>query len=192
LLNTLWKSALKMPFSLLKGFTPIRWLVPGLGAIALAGTASYYLIDFGEKRIQAKWDADKLAHIAETETLKNEIKIRESEHRAEVRGINTQLAEAARRHSSELTALRIGFSERLRESEGRAEVYQSLANSGSAQRTNLASYAAQLDRSVVEGRQVVGELRATIIQRDEQIRALGRQITADRELISEKNQSIED
>lgn len=164
----------------------------GLPALAVAGAlfwAANFLIGIGEANIQEKWDADVAAHEAEVDRLEAIIAQKEVEHRAETRRISDELVETQTKFAAELAALRIDFGDRLRESDSRAEIYQRLADSGATQRANLASYAAQLDRSLVEGRQVVGELRATIVQRDRQLRLLGQQITADRELISEGDNS---
>lgn len=159
----------------------------GLPAILLAIAATWVtnsLIDIGEARIQAKWDADVENHQKEVERLKNELAERQETHRERVRTLNNALASAELRHASDIAALRSSYALRLRESEDRADIYQRLADSGSVGRANLASYAAQLDRSLVEGRQVVEELRATVIQRDDQLRALGRQLEEDRRLIN--------
>lgn len=47
---------------------------------------------------------------------------------------------------------------------------------------NLASHAARLDRSLEEGRRMVAELSATLRQRDDQLRAVSKQLENDRSL----------
>lgn len=162
----------------------IKYGAPAILLSLAAVWAVDSLIGVGEDRIQVRWDADVEAHRQEVERLKNVIAKRQNTHREEVRSLTNELASAELRHASDIAAIRSSFAIRLRESEDRARIYEHLANSGATGRANLASYAAQLDRSLVEGRQVVGELRATVVQRDDQLRSLGRQLEADRRLIN--------
>lgn len=161
-----------------------KYGIPALIAGILLWQVASGLIDHGKSLVQEDWDADVAEQREEVERLQADIDAREVVHRAEVRRLNNQLGEASRRHSVELASLRAGYALQLRESDERVRIYQRLSETGAVGRANLASYAAQLDRSLVEGRLVVGELRATVIQRDEQLRAVGEQLAADRRLIN--------
>jgi hypothetical protein len=142
------------------------------------------LINYGAGKVQAEWDKDIAAHNKEVARLEKEIADNERTHRQEARQISDRLADAQATYAADIAALRNAAAQRMRESADRAEVYEYLSDSGAVERANLASYAAQLDRSLVQGRQLVGELRATVVQRDEQILGLAEQIHSDRRLIA--------
>lgn len=175
-------------------FTVAKFAVPALFLTGGAFWVADSLIDHGKAKVQEKWDADVQAHEDEIERLKNEIAQKERAHRAAIQEVKDRLGSAELRYAADLATLRGSYAGKLRESEDRAAVYERLSEAGATERANLASYAAQLDRSLVEGRQVVGELRATVVQRDSQLRALGEQLRADRELIGvhETPKSVED
>ena len=169
----------KIPWSLI-----VRFGLPALVAGFLIFKVIGFFIDVGEKNVQTKWDADLRARGEMIAKLKDKIAGLETQHRMETDAIRNRLADAETSHARELATLRGSYTLRLRESEDRAGIYLRLSEAGATQRANLASYAAQLDRSVVEGRQVVEELRATVVQRDRQLIALGEQLHADRRLIN--------
>ena len=71
---------------------------------------------------------------------------------------------------------------RLLASEARGEVYRRKAEGSPSQCNSLASYAAQFDRALEEGRSLEQEYRATLEQRDRELILLGNQIKEDRKL----------
>lgn len=62
-------------------------------------------------------------------------------------------------------------------------MYRRKAEAGEAESRDLANHAAELDRSIVEGKRVAAELAATVRLRDEQLILLGSQIKADRAIL---------
>ena len=70
----------------------------------------------------------------------------------------------------------------MRQSQERAKLYQRYSQADRVKQEYLARHAAELDRCIVEGREVVKELRATIELRDRQIVELSNYIKATREL----------
>jgi hypothetical protein len=158
----------------------------GVPALILAGGAYWVvdsLIDVGEARVQAKWDKDIAERNSKIRELEQKVKRNERAYRAEVDVIEAKVVSDNLAYERKLADSRIALAGQLRRSEGRAAFYVNLSEAGATERANLASYAAQLDRSLVEGRQVVEELRATVVQRDSQLRAVGEQLEADRKLI---------
>lgn len=138
----------------------------------------------GANAVQVKWDAEKKAYAAEIEKLKTGYAALESEHRAETTRITHELAEADKKYEVAIANAKSDYANRLRNSEDRAAVYKRQAQSGAAESQRLASHAAELDRSLEEGRSLVRELRTTLGLRDEQLKALGEQILNDRKLLN--------
>ena len=170
----------KIPWSIL-----LRYGLPTLFAAFIAFKIITYWIGVGESNVQIEWERERQAYAAEVQRLKDVITARERQHRTETDAINTRLADAEASYAADIANVRGQYAISLRRSDDRAAIYERLSDSGATERANLASYAAQLDRSLVEGRQVVGELRSTLVQRDRQLIQLGEQLQADRRLINE-------
>lgn len=98
--------------------------------------------------------------------------------------IANELAAKETAHAKAMADLRADLDGRLQLATTRQGIYQRQAQGTAAERNYLASHAAELDRSLEEGRHLVGELKATIGQRDSAIRALGSMILADRKFFS--------
>lgn len=173
----------KVPWSIL-----LRYGLPALFAVFIVFKVVSSLIDHGKAEVQKEWDASdakKAAEYAAELVRLNEDRIaRERQHRTETDEIRNRIIENEAVYAADLAAVRGKYAVRVRESQDRAQVYERLSDSGATERANLASYAAQLDRSLVEGRQVVGELRATVVQRDRQLVELGSQLQVDRTLVN--------
>lgn len=86
-------------------------------------------------------------------------------------------------HADVLAADRIEYARRLRQHEARAAAFQRMSQADAAERERLASHAAELDRALAEGVGLVDELRHTLELRDQQLKLLGQQILADRQLM---------
>jgi hypothetical protein len=157
-----------------------------LPLLALAGGV-YWVYSSGQSQgkaeIQKLWDDAKLEEAAEVARLEKEIADTEQVHRQESRKVADKLADSEIRFAGAIAALRGDFAQRLQQHSERATVYERLSDGGTAERSHLASHAAELDRSLEEGRLLVGELRSTLEQRDQQILGLADQIRADRQLI---------
>jgi hypothetical protein len=168
-------------------------ILPYLAVIAAVGGAIWFTYSQGfhngSDKVQAKWNVEKLRHEQELTKLRTQIKNKETAHQIESQRISDELADANEKHAAAIAALDAGFHERLSNSEQRAVYYQRISASGTVEQRNLASHAAELDRSLEEGRRLVQELSATLRQRDAQNTALGQQILSDRALVGEKNES---
>lgn len=136
----------------------------------------------GVGAVEAERKADRQEQALVVANLNGQIKQKEKAHAAETIKIKGDLAEREQAYASDLARLGSEYAMRLRDSEQRATRYSALANSGPDQCRSLASYTAQLDGSLVEGRSVVEELRSTLELRDQQLRLVGSQLLSDRQL----------
>lgn len=172
LLSPVWLKVLKygVPAILLALFI---WKVYSLGA------------EHKANELQLEHQAELAAHEEEIRQLEERIATNETAHRRASQLISEQLSDIREDNAATVAALRSGFALRLRQSDDRAAVYQRLSNAGTSDRADLASHAAELDRSLEQGRLLVGELRSTVAERDGQLRLLGQQLSADRKLIND-------
>lgn len=139
----------------------------------------------GMGAVQKKWDEQVKLDKERIATLKEEIRSQEHEHQIETTRITDELAQAKQKHTEELAAQQRYFDSRLLNSDKRANYYQRQAQGSAAERNDLASHAAQLDRSLEEGRQLVRELGETLRLREQELISLGQQILADRKLFDD-------
>ena len=167
-------------FKLVKQFAPWLILVVGLAAsVYLIHDAGY---DSGSSDVQAKWDEEKASYKKAIDTLRDQYATLEAKARIDNQRNSDELAEKEKTHAVALVELRREYDGRLLQSDKRASYYQRLAKGGAVEQANLASHAARLDRSLEEGRRMVAELSATLRQRDDQLRAVSKQLENDRSL----------
>ena len=139
----------------------------------------------GIDEVSKEWTQEKLAYQDEILRIKTlnagleqDFENREAEVNKELRNVKASYERTLASNASEHAA-------RLRNHQERADLYERKAQGSEVERRGLASHAAELDRSLEEGRHLVGELQAAIGQRDAQLKLLGEQIITDRELINE-------
>ena len=177
---------MKLPFAL-------SWpnlLLGSLPILALAGVIwgiHHHGYNSGKAKVEAEWALSKIEAQKETERLQAGLEAIKIIHAAETDRINDELALANETHAARLAAITASYDLRLRDSEARAHVYQRMSAAGPTDATSLASHAGQLDRSLEEGRRLVGELRSTLGQRDAEVKSLAEVIRADRKLMSGTN-----
>ena len=159
-------------------------LVIGVVAGTL-GTTFYLGSSYGERKINALWVEDTIKRDKAVADLRLEFLQRQKEQAVETQRITNELRNNKASYESELRDIELNYIERLRHSEKRNEVYSRLSEGGAIERGNLAGYATKLDNSLEEGRQLVKQLRATLEQREREIRSLSQQIRTDRKLIGE-------
>lgn len=97
--------------------------------------------------------------------------------------VSLDLKEKEKEYEASLDRISADASFRMQQHENRVRIYQRQAKAGSAEAERLASHAAELDRSINEGKTVAAELAATVRLRDQQLSLLGSQIKADRAVI---------
>ena len=183
-LSLAWLGAISWKKFFLKG-------LPYFAAIVAVIGLGWYVYSSGSKSgaasVQSKWDKEKLANEKALTKLRTEAAAKEFTHQQQSQRISDELSDANEKYAASVAALNVDYSNRLHNSEKRATYYQHLSSAGATQQEYLASHAAELDRSLEEGRQLVQELGATVRQRDAQVRALGQQILTDRALVGEKD-----
>ena len=140
----------------------------------------------GIDEVSKEWTQEKLAYQDEILRIKalnagleQDFENREAEVNKELRNVKASYERTLASNASEHAA-------RLRNHQERADLYERKAQGSEVERRGLASHAAELDRSLEQGRQLVFELRHTLGLRDRQIMMLADQIKSDRALLNEE------
>jgi hypothetical protein len=131
-----------------------------------------------------QWAAETELREAAMNKLQGEYTILQSQHAQRVKELTHELTLADAQHEDELSRYRSDYAGRVQLAERRAEVYQRQARGSSLEQDRLAKHAAELDRSLEEGRGLVRELGEVVRQRDRTIHTLGQIILNDRTLFS--------
>ena len=163
----------------------VKILLIVAAAIAILAVPYHLGKNVGKLEVSSAWDKDrKNSADAVIKLILSNEKLQRENQETTTR-ISDELASKEKEHAKALADLRADYSGRLLQSATRQGIYQRQAEGSATERNHLASYAAQLDRSLEEGRSLVRELRQTVGQRDYTIRLLSEQITADRLLYNE-------
>lgn len=152
-----------------------------VGVAAAAGV--HWIYKEGQEKTQAAWDLERQQTTARMNVLQGKYDALSLEHSGESTRIANALKAQDETHKQVLAGIAADAAVRLRSSEDRAAIYQRQAQGGAAQCGDLASYAAQLDRALEQGRSLEREYRETLGLRDQQIILLGSQIKADRKVL---------
>lgn len=163
----------------------VKWLLILLGVLAILAVPYTVGKNGGKLEEANKSQAEKLALNEQINKLKDEVKEKESQNQIATTKVADELAASESRHAQALADLTADYTQRLLKSEDRAGIYKRQSQGSTAERNYLASHAAELDRSLEEGRSLVRELGETVRQRDSTIRLLSEQILADRRLLTE-------
>lgn len=138
----------------------------------------------GAEHVQKQWDAEKATYKKAMDTLKEQYATLEGKVRIENQRNSDELAQKETAHAVALAQLNAEYVGRMQLSEQRANRYQRQAQGGAVEQANLARHAAELDRSLEEGRRLVAELSTTLRRRDDQLRAVSQQLINDRKLLN--------
>lgn len=134
--------------------------------------------------VTAAWKKENSRRDIKTAQLEEVNKVLMAQHQKDSSFITTELKTYEAQYKISLASATADYNRRLQQHQTRAGIYRELAEGSTAERDGLASHAAELDRSLEEGRSVVRELRETVGLRDNQLRELGKQIMADRALLN--------
>lgn len=163
----------------------------GLLAALIAGTyamAFKYGEYTGSTEVSAEWKKENDNRDNAYTALEKKNASEREAHQQREKELGDELATTNETFQATLDDYRTEFAGRLLSSETRAGVYQRQANGSAIEQQRLARHAAELDRSLEEGRALVRELGETLGQRDRTIHALGQIILNDRTLfIGEPN-----
>lgn len=137
----------------------------------------------GANKIKVQWQQEQAeVQNAFTGLLIKTAKLGEA-HRLEQEKITNELQKLRETHVSDLAQQRSAYEQRLLQSSRRAAVYERQAQAGEDSRRDLASHAAELDRTLEEGRELVKELGTTLRLREDQLKLLGEQMLNDRRFV---------
>lgn len=162
----------------------MKWLWIGAGVAGLCGVLIYTLGSVnGSSGVQSLWDADRKATDKVITELKLTIAAKEATHSLLSKENSDALAKSQAEHAKALDAVRTDYAKRLLNIETRANVYKRLSDGTATERDRLVEHTAQLDRTLEEGRHLVGELRETLGQCEITVGVLGTQILLDRDLL---------
>lgn len=161
-------------------------LIPGCIAAMLAvGVMAVYSLGSadGSAKVQSQWDKDAKLRAEAINKLRGEYTVLQAQHKQRVEELTSELQTSQSDFAA--TLLRIGddHAKRLQLATSRADVYQRQARGSAVEQEHLARHAAELDRTLEEGRSLVRELGETLRQREVTIRALGGIILSDRTLL---------
>ena len=127
----------------------------------------------GKDQVTKDWNQEKLDYQNEILRLKavhagleKDFEDRANKTNRDLRNAKVSYEKTLANHASEYAA-------RVRNHQERADLYERKAQGSEVERRGLASHAAELDRSLEEGRRVVKDLRTTVEQRDTELILLG-------------------
>lgn len=161
-----------------------RGIAIAVAVVALFGSGWYFGANHAETAAELTATEKELTHSRLINKLQTDLETASVIHTTELQEIRDAWTEAQEAYTLDVAGIRADYEQRLLLSKTRAGVYQRQAKGSSVEQERLAAHAAELDRSLEEGRQLVKELKATIGQRDSAIRALGSMILTDRKFFS--------
>lgn len=165
-----------------KFFTPL--IIAGLLAGSVALVYKVGKLN-GVAEVTREWVADNALRDAAMNQLRGEYDVLQANHKQRVGALTLELQTSQSEYEAALLRDRATHAERLQLATSRSDVYQRQARGSAVEQERLARHAAELDRTLEEGRGLVREFRETLRQRDITIKALTGIIAADRTLLSE-------
>ena len=165
--------------------TPVRIGLVLLLSASVLGGVSTWGYKKGAASIQQQWDRERATLLAEALKVEQDNRAKETAHKVQTSALEAKLREAEAQYEEALASVRSDFGGWMRASDERATRYREWSEASASERDRLADHAAKLDASLAEGREVVAEFRVALGQCQRDLRALGEQITLDRELIGE-------
>lgn len=165
--------------------SPQIWATVGLALVLGFCIGGVLGNNYGKATINNKWSEAKVNQANQATIQSENIREVEREHASK----STEVADNAQisktQYDADIAAAQSGADDRVRQSEARANKYLAMSKASAIEQDHLAKYAARLDASLTEGRQLVTELRATLAERERTIHNLSQQIDADRKLMNE-------
>lgn len=158
-------------------------VIAGLVVISYGMAYKYGQLD-GATTVQADWDKENKRRDDAYAALEKEKAAMMAAHQKRESELGEELRATTEQAESAIAIALNDFAGRLLLSESRAGIYQRQANGSAIEQQRLARHAAELDRSLEEGRGLVRELRETLGQRDRTILVLGQVILNERNLRS--------
>lgn len=138
----------------------------------------------GSESVYSLWEAENTKRDEAYQKLELELAAKQAVHTHQQKELSDELATTTAAFQATLAGYRTDFDSRLQLATTRAGIYQRQATGSALEQQRLARHAAELDRTLEEGRALVRELGATVKQRDRTIYALGQLILNDRTLLT--------
>lgn len=165
----------------------VKYLVVAAFAVALLVLSYTTGSVAGARSVQSQWDADKKSR----DEVSSNLVLKNTQLSAENARLTQNIEDEAKKneeqHQKAIAAVHADYAGRLLDATTREGIYRKQAQGSAIERERLASHAAQLDRSLEEGRALVRQLRETVRFREQQLNTLAQQIRADRKLLEEEN-----
>lgn len=138
----------------------------------------------GSEATQKLWSAENALRDEAYKKVQDVLAETQAVHAKRQKELSNELATSTAAFEATLAGYRTDYDNRLQLATSRAGVYQRQARGSAIEQERLARHAAELDRSLEEGRGLVRELGETVRQRDRTIKALGQLILNDRTLLT--------
>lgn len=161
-------------------YKPLVYVFSSVLALSLL---SWFMYSKGQGNIQEKWDKEKTEQAIRIALVQDKYDQLLESHKLFSSQVAITLKEKDEKYEKDISSIAAAHADSLRKYKSRADTYQRQAEAGTAEARSLASHAARLDASLVEGKRVAAELAATVRLRDEQLILLGSQIKADRAIL---------
>lgn len=167
MINLIWK-VLKSDY--------LGYLVPTFILLLIICGLYHLAYTAGYNSCNTEFLAYKQAQTAKVLELETQYNEQEKKYQTETQALVQQISKSTEDFNKQLTNLKQSYADKLQQSEQRANLYKQMSDGSNNSRNNLATHTARLDRIIVEGRQLVAELRATIELRDQQLNQCGEQL----------------
>ena len=161
-------------------YKPLVYVFSSVLALSLF---SWFIYSKGQGNIQEKWDKEKTEQAIRIALVQDKYDQLLESHKLFSSQVADTLKEKDEKYEKDISSIAAAHTDSLRKYKSRADTYQRQAEAGTTEARSLASHAAQLDASLIEGKRVAAELAATVRLRDEQLILLGSQIKADRAIL---------
>lgn len=153
---------------------------------AILGVVLYTGIVFhvGSEHGEAKVSQELATYVATQKQLATEAEAKRTVAETKLQGLNEKyeqsLLEIRKEYETNVANATNAHNMRMQQLETRTRSYRLMSEASAAERRALADTAAELDRTLIEGRQLVGELRQEVALRNKQLEVIGEQIRAER------------
>lgn len=154
----------------------LLFLLGGLSLLAVIFCFYSYAYTVGFDACNKKFIAYKQTQLETVQKLENDYREQEKKYQSETQDLVQQISKSKENYHMQLLAVERSYANKLQQSESRANLYSQMSRDSDSTREYLAHYTAKLDRTIVEGRQLVTELKAIIELRDEQLKQCGEQL----------------
>ena len=163
----------------------LPYILTTLGFCSVVVIIFLFGSNYGSNKITSKWNQEKLEY---SKRMNDALEAKaEAEKLAQktVTISEDKLNEAKTQFTASLNAVSADYDKRLLDSRTRESIYKRQAEGSSSEQQRLAVHAAELDRSLVEGKEVARQLAATVRLRDAEIIALANVIRAYETMLKE-------